>query len=449
MEDINLPRNLESRFRVNEEYEGNLRRKGYANYERSNLTTDSIEPTSDLGRLVILGRDTPSESERYWCASPGEPHSWKKLDRRSLLPLFECQSAVLSAEESDEPVGNLSLGELSDRIWDLWGGMLPMAMTTCAVYTEWLTYFIAQKHNFGVVHAWVGALRAHVICELYRRYTEASSYQERVLRKVSKPGLPPRKCALSTPQAHIDNEDGEVLAGIVAPVLGRKYKRLDGGHLIIAPESRRSARRVWDVCANRIIPMAWLPEEIPIVTWPGLVHISHAWVAYHEIKFVLTNVNGRTWPVPLPGDVEVEDIRNDLLRQNVIYAWLDVLCLRQNIEPKPGLLKELGTPYTPQEIAERKTIQDTEWLSDVPLIGWTYRERNALVLVYLNGLGRAAVSPPEQAWKEERHWLRRAWTMQEVISLNRMVFQGFDEITYKLNDLLDYKVSFIHSQLEP
>ncbi|KAF8427762.1 hypothetical protein EV426DRAFT_571779 [Tirmania nivea] len=73
-------------------------------------------------------------------------------------------------------------------------------------------------------------------------------------------------------------------------------------------------------------------------------------MALAERKYVLTGVNCRTWPIPMPRDVEIEDIRQELLPRNIRFAWLDILCLRQGMgedQLPPNL-----TPDHPQQPRE-------------------------------------------------------------------------------------------------
>ena len=80
------------------------------------------------------------------------------------------------------------------------------------------------------------------------------------------------------------------------------------------------------------------------------------------------------------------------------------------------LTTEDGEPYAypPSLIAERTRQQTAEWRTDVPLIGRLYRKSISDILVYLSGLGR---EPKLEGWQDDRHWIRRAWTMQETVRL--------------------------------
>ncbi len=83
-------------------------------------------------------------------------------------------------------------------------------------------------------------------------------------------------------------------------------------------------RRVWDLYANRVIPY-WAACEYK---WG----ISHAWVDEKDRKEVWTPINGYEWPVAMPKDANLDLIRIEMLNLGAEYAWLDVLCLRQEAE---------------------------------------------------------------------------------------------------------------------
>ncbi len=71
---------------------------------------------------------------------------------------------------------------------------------------------------------------------------------------------------------------------------------------------------------------------------------------------VMTPINGKEWPVPIPKDASLELIRIEMLNLGLLYTWLDVLCLRQ----KEGL---------------REDLRVEEWKLDVPTIGRVYQDR--------------------------------------------------------------------------
>ncbi|KAH6913590.1 hypothetical protein BKA70DRAFT_725922 [Coprinopsis sp. MPI-PUGE-AT-0042] len=145
-------------------------------------------------------------------------------------------------------------------------------------------------------------------------------------------------------------------------------------------------RRVWDLHCNRVLPQ-WIMgmERHP---WA----VSHSWMYPDMRQDVWTTINGNEWPVPIPKDTSLARVRVELLNLGARYVWLDVLCLRQ-VGP-----------------AEREGIRLEEWKLDVPTIGSIYQQ-NQLLVYYLSGLGRPFVLGDLD---NERHWLNRAWTLQEI-----------------------------------
>ncbi|PBK63803.1 hypothetical protein ARMSODRAFT_962842 [Armillaria solidipes] len=122
-----------------------------------------------------------------------------------------------------------------------------------------------------------------------------------------------------------------------------------------------------------------------------------------EDRFDLwTPINCYEWPVPIPKDADLNLIRIEMLNQqglvsnhSVEYAWLDVLCLRQ-------------------EGGEREDLRTEEWKVDVPTIGSLYCNISVrYVVYYLSGLGRPLSLNPGDL-ENERNWFNRAWTLQET-----------------------------------
>ncbi len=160
------------------------------------------------------------------------------------------------------------------------------------------------------------------------------------------------------------------------------------GNVIVNPYLK--PRRVWDLYSNRVVP-SWISN-----TWPK--PISHAWVDENDRVNVLTFINGKEWPVPVPKDANLDLIRIEMLSLGLEYTWLDVLCLRQ----KEGL---------------REDLRAEEWKLDVPTIGCIYWADK--VVIYLSGLGWP-LSLREGDLDSNRCWFRRAWTVQEVRSTDRI-----------------------------
>ncbi|PBK64191.1 hypothetical protein ARMSODRAFT_1023356 [Armillaria solidipes] len=142
-------------------------------------------------------------------------------------------------------------------------------------------------------------------------------------------------------------------------------------------------RRVWDLFSNRVVPW-WVALR---TSWG----ISHAWVDGSHRKNVDTPINGHEWPVPIPEDVNLDLIRIEMLNLGAEYAWLDVLCLRQ-------------------EGGRNEDLRAGEWMLDVPTIGNAYVLEN--VVCYFNGLGRPLEGGCD--FDSTRSWFKRTWTLQET-----------------------------------
>ncbi|PBK58659.1 hypothetical protein ARMSODRAFT_967563 [Armillaria solidipes] len=150
-------------------------------------------------------------------------------------------------------------------------------------------------------------------------------------------------------------------------------------------DSRVPPRCVWDLYSNRVVPW-WAARG-----W--LYAISHAWVEEKDRMDMWTPINGYEWPVPIPNDPP------KMLNAGAEYAWLDVLCLRQ-------------------ERGRREDLRAEEWKLDVPTIGNVYRGFEPIVY-YFNGLGRP-LRIKAGDFESDRSWFKRVWTLQEC-GYNRMI----------------------------
>ncbi|SJL04981.1 uncharacterized protein ARMOST_08352 [Armillaria ostoyae] len=180
-----------------------------------------------------------------------------------------------------------------------------------------------------------------------------------------------------------------------------RQKALVGGR-IVQPYLR--PRRVWDLCANRVVPwwssgalLCWVQKESSMskmTVTSNVRPISHAWMDAKDRVNEQTPINGYKWPVPIPKDANLDLIRIEMLNLGVEYTWLDVLCLRQKGGTK-----------------DSEELREEEWMLDVPTIGVVYGENE--VAIYLSGLGRP-LSLKEGDLESDQCWFRRAWTLQEV-----------------------------------
>ncbi|KAK0431328.1 hypothetical protein EV421DRAFT_1720673 [Armillaria borealis] len=146
-------------------------------------------------------------------------------------------------------------------------------------------------------------------------------------------------------------------------------------------------RCIWDLYSNRVVPW-WAVRQ-----W--LWAISHAWMKEEDRVTVRTPINGYEWPVPMPRDANLDLIRIEMLNEGAEYAWLDVLCLRQ-------------------ERGRQEDLRTEEWKVDVPTIGRVYEMAHSNRLVcYLSGLGRP-FNLKAVDLESDTCWFRRAWTLQET-----------------------------------
>jgi len=190
-------------------------------------------------------------------------------------------------------------------------------------------------------------------------------------------------------------------------------------------------RRLWDLKSNRVVEFRMLHSELlayeSTTEWqlgkarakvshsvPVYWAISHSWEVFMDPA--PTPINQHQWHVPLPRRLDLEHgVRQELLSYGIEYVWLDVLCLRQhavsNVNPSNSQISG-PTPFD-------KTKTE-EWKLDVPTIGNVYRVAQGIVR-YFNGLGRPFCT---QGWDSDRHWLKRAWTLQEIKTENSTINGG-------------------------
>ena len=283
---------------------------------------------------------------------------------------------------------------------------------------KWLGYFIAKNHTLGAVHAWLTAFSG------ITKY-----YQDYILELLKRPSQGSAVAGIKFRMSFdmcMQRNDEEV-DGLPSLPLNTTTTTIKGVQVIKGEINSMHPRRIWDICANTVIPAAWfyaqdcpftlLKREAGPPVW--VRPVSHAWTADGDRTYIMTEANQQLWPIPLPKGVQLEDIRQEMIRLGVRYAWLDVLCLRQRAQPTPA--KNLAMPVGEElvELVERREQRRLEeWKTDVPTIGAVYSSKGGLygggpIVIFMNGLGRPF---QDEGWASERHWIRRAWTLQETPS---------------------------------
>ena len=284
---------------------------------------------------------------------------------------------------------------------------------------QWLSYFIEKNHTLGIVHAWFAAFLG----------VTRESLDSMVQLSWDDPATVHWKFRMSFDQCIKDYD--EVVDAIPSLPFNTKITTNQHGLQIISNKiDGMVPRRVWDICANTIIPATWFfgPPCGFSNIYIGVKPISHAWVADGDLTYIITEANQGMWPIPLPRGVQLEDIRGEMIRLGVRYAWLDVLCLRQQF--RPALAKDLATtvPVNMEIVERHNECREKEWKVDVPTIGAIYSElrefgiyRGGPIVIFMSGLGRPF---RDEGWASERHWLRRAWTIQETPDLSKCLIAG-------------------------
>ncbi|KAF8455704.1 hypothetical protein BGX38DRAFT_1166268 [Terfezia claveryi] len=391
---------LQRRTAVKDSIGGDVR---YTTGEHCNYNTDPVEGSTKSYKKLIPGS---RRRRRQYVNSPGILRLGKPLPT-------PYSAVILSDEDINLPCSPMTVAQLRAKLASLGadplsrvpvdeeGGVIeemefeamnyeaindeemPEDIAQESGYTEdaklteeqvvdrWLRTFIGGNYNFNVVYAWVcaGGWRASGRRPGYWHqslcHAAGNAQAERHVRAT-------------------ESDSGAVYRSIENPI-------------------GTWPRRIWDVCANRVIPFEWIAAGGAGDFWA----ISHAWT--DDMRSTWTEANQHQWPVPLPQGVRLEDIRKELVGMNARYCWLDVLCLRQE---------------HPDD-AEAEKIRLDEWELDVPTVGIVFVHAKRVV-TYFNGLGRQ-FNPEKLGTDSSRNWINRAWTMQETVSTQDMIVAGLPQ----------------------
>ncbi|KAK0445292.1 uncharacterized protein EV420DRAFT_1572252 [Desarmillaria tabescens] len=275
----------------------------------------------------------------------------------STIPVFKQRSytgvKVIPSALADTPCADLGVREVFDKLNTILGTSRILSPKISSV----LRSYIKKECDFGTVYAHLRLFWFHPDAseKMWQRYEENDREMRRnaiVGDKITKRGMPPR--------------------------------------------------RLWDLCANRVMPY-WIAPRV-FTDWYA---ISHAWVSDDERTNVMSPINGYEWPVPMPKDADLNLIRIEMLnfRAKIEYAWLDVLCLRQKYAIREDHHKE--------EDVRKEALRLEEWKLDVPTIGGVYIHQEPEVVCYLSGLG-LPLNFKLGDFDSGRCWFNRAWTLQEI-----------------------------------
>ncbi|KAF8430347.1 hypothetical protein EV426DRAFT_581116 [Tirmania nivea] len=306
---------------------------------------------------------------------------------------------AITPEQANFPCGDLSEELLSRLLVSLIGiDINELEGSRDENLQRWIRndirYFVSQKFDFGLAYA-----AARVGWKRFREKADISVQRARWLKKAKE----------------LDEARTQAI-----------YKHSSTGQELIKSPYSIMPRRIWDLKSNRVVEYRMLHAEIQSIDvmnsnphqppFPPFWAITHSWT--DDMKpLTRTSINQYQWPVPLPDGVDLErDVRAELLSFGAEYVWLDILCLRQHSGTQKPSDHEL---MLSDHNSSFDSVKQNEWKVDVPTIGNIYRAAERVVR-YFNGLGKPF---SEHGWDDSRHWLRRAWTLQEINTENR-TFNG-------------------------
>jgi len=280
----------------------------------------------------------------------------------------------ITSEQADVPCRGLNEEDLCRSLATLVG----LHKDTTQVKRQWIRndvrYFISCNFDFGLAYA---AARV-----AWKHFNEHS--------------VDPNLISMQRAQWH---EYAQVLDEARSKAIEIGHS-ISGQELIISPYSIMP-RRVWDLKSNRVVDFRMLHAAQSIETPPTFWAVSHSWTS--DMHAVSTAINQYQWPVPLPKSISLDHLRSELLTHGAEYIWLDVVCLRQQ-----------------SGVVSLDRLKRLEWKLDVPTIGNVYRTA-ANIVRYFNGLG---IRFSKNGWDDPRHWLQRAWTLQEISTENTTINGG-------------------------
>ena len=333
-------------------------------------------PNFDQVDNIISRPPFPMPYTRLYTVSYKEGALPSSLSYHEILSARFSPDDKITSEQAEVPCQKLSEEVLSHSLSALVG--LHEGSHSAQVRYQWvqgdIRYFISCNFDFGLAYA-----AARVAWKHFNEHpidSNAISIQRSHWHK------------------HAKMDDEVRLKSIeIDPSSGQEF--------IISPYSIKP-RRLWDLKSNRVVDFRMLQAIQPTSeTIPPFWAVSHSWTS--DMSTVWTAINQYQWPVPLPKGLTLDYLRSELLALGAQYVWIDVICLRQQ---------------SCDDDLER--LRREEWKLDVPTIGNIYRDA-AKIVRYFNGLG---VQFSKNGWDDSRHWLQRAWTLQEIADESNTINGG-------------------------
>ena len=311
------------------------------------------------------------------------------------LPTKACVGGNLTPEQANFPCPKLT----EEVLWNALAAFIGLEDTALAKH-QWirydLCYFVAHHFDFGLAYAAARVAWKHFEYSMnpsiiFARRSQWHRHVQMLEEEQSK------VIGIGSNQVQFTSS-------------GEKTSSVQAQQELIRSPYSIMPRRLWDLKSNRVVDFQMLhaghirmlnPVHPTIENRPTFWAVTHSWTS--DMSPVWTAINQFQWPVPLPKDITLEYLRSELLTLGAEYVWLDVICLRQKTE-----------------VNSLEELRQQEWKIDVPTIGNIYRAA-AKIVRYFNGLG---VPFRNDGWDDSRHWLRRAWTLQEIASEKNTINGG-------------------------
>ena len=163
---------------------------------------------------------------------------------------------------------------------------------------QWLRFLIAENHTLGVVHAWfaafMGVLRT-CLGEVAESFTNMPQVHHPKSQELTAAILRLKfRMSFDVCMANYN----KVVDGLPSLPLHTEITTNEKGMLVINNSIENMfPRRIWDICANTVIPATWFcgppcPLTRRLLVGPlGVKPVSHAWVADGDLTFIATEAN--------------------------------------------------------------------------------------------------------------------------------------------------------------